>query len=79
MRSMHSFRRKRITGRIWRRITQVFGIIRNIVLGFLAIVLIAGLITTWWFYREFSKIPKVKENTLLENEHERSGSGWPVL
>ncbi len=63
---MYSFRRKRMTWRIWRRIKQAFGIIRNIVIGLLAIVLVIGLITTWWLYREFSKIPNVKENTLLE-------------
>jgi len=62
---MHHFRRKRITGRIWRRIKQFFGIIRNIMLVFLFIMLLIVLITTGWFYREFSRAPKVKDNTIL--------------
>ncbi len=66
MHSMHSFRRKRIAGRIWRRITYIFGILRNIVIGILAIILIIGLIAAWGFYREFTRIPNVENGTVLE-------------
>lgn len=62
---MHSFRRKRIRRTLWRRIKQVFRVIRSIVLVFLFFVFLAFFIAAGWFYYHFSKVPKVKAETLL--------------
>ena len=62
---MQRFRRQRIRSRIWRRITQFFGFIRNFMLIFLFVILVISLITVGIFYREFTRVPKVKEQSLL--------------
>ena len=62
---MHRLRRRRIAGSIWRKIKGIFRMIRNVVMSFLAIILLVSLITAGWVYWEFTRVPKVKANTLL--------------
>ncbi|MCP4401024.1 MAG: signal peptide peptidase SppA [bacterium] len=62
---MQRFRRQRIIERIWRRVNQLFCFIRNFMLISLFVMLMISLIIAGMFYREFTRIPKVKDQTLL--------------
>ena len=62
---MHYSRRKRLTRKIGRRIKQVFHIIRNtfFIISLLFTLLFFGIIG--WIYLEFTRVPKVKPETIL--------------
>ena len=62
---MQRFRRKRVRSKIWRRVTQFFRLIRNVMLIFLFVMLMISIIIAGIFYREFTRIPKVKKQTVL--------------
>ena len=62
---MQRFRRQRIWGRIWSKIAKFFRIIKNILLILLAIGFAVYLGVAAWLYWEFSRVPKVKQESVL--------------
>lgn len=62
---MHHFRRQRLWGRIWSKIAKIFRILKNILLILLALGFGIYLGTAAWLYWEFSRAPKVKQESVL--------------
>ncbi|MBD3309283.1 hypothetical protein GF339_22980, partial [candidate division KSB3 bacterium] len=62
---MHRFRRRRLIGAIWRRIKQVFRLLKNLIAIIVIVTILLYLIALGWFYFEFTAIPEVKEHTVL--------------
>ncbi len=63
--SMQYSRKRRVFGKIWRRTAQIFRIIRNIALVLFLLTLLVYFAVAGWFYWEFSKVPKVKKDSVL--------------
>ncbi|MDY0096552.1 MAG: signal peptide peptidase SppA [Candidatus Vecturithrix sp.] len=62
---MQRFRRQRIWGRIWSKIAKTFRIIKNIFLIILLIVFVVYAGIAGWLYWEFSRLPKIKQESVL--------------
>ncbi len=62
---MQRFRRQRIWGRIWSKIAKIFRIIKNIFLIILLIVFVVYAGIAGWLYWEFSRLPKIKQESVL--------------
>ncbi len=62
---MQRFRRKRILGRIWRRIVQIYRVVRTIILVLFIFSFLVYLAVAGWLYWEIARIPKVKQDSVL--------------
>lgn len=62
---MQHFRRKRILGSIWKRIVQIFRVIKSIILVLFLVSLLVYFAVAGWLYWELSRVPKVKQESVL--------------